>query len=463
MKRNKNKALIFANILLGSSIILTCMAILYAWHKSSSLQVPLNLNFIVLMTAGLLFLIVTIFMRYNRKINVAVAIFSIMIAAYGVELVLFVHYNARFPKSKIDTRSKLEVLEDLRNQGIDAWPSLTPYLFIESNGLLSDNNLMFPLAGISNKTIVHCNESGQYSIYKSDEHGFNNPKGLYKKSEIDVAILGDSYVHGACVQPGEDIASQLRTMGINALNLGNDGNGPLIELAELKEYVEPIQPETVLWVYYEGNDLLELEKERKSSSLMRYLEDEYSNNLIEQQDIIDAALNEYINAQWVKELHKLQLQNQIVNLPLLLQKEGEKEERLKIIKLWHFRNRIGLINKLRTPKREVTFKTQLPLFSKILATAFKRTSRWGINFYFVYLPSEERYVSNNDNGAFYDRDDVLAIVHKLGIPLINFHEVLSKHPDTLSLTPFLGAHYNAEGYKLVAEFIASQLRKDGLI
>ena len=196
---------------------------------------------------------------------------------------------------------------------------------------------------------------------------------------------------------------------------------------------------------------------------MRYLEDDYSQNLLERQDEIDTALIKYVKSQWIKELHKLQLQNQIVNLPLLLQKQEERENRLKIIKLWYLRNRIGLINKTWKPKREVTFKTQLPLFSEILATAYQRSTGWGGKFYFVYLPSEERYINNNFSGSFFDRDDVLAIVNKLGIPLIDFHEVLKKHPDPLSLSPFLGAHYNAQGYKLVSEFIVSQLRKDGLI
>jgi hypothetical protein len=122
-----------------------------------------------------------------------------------------------------------------------------------------------------------------------------------------------------------------------------------------------------------------------------------------------------------------------------------------------------LINKPRKPKREVTFKTQLRLFSQVISTAYKRTSGWKGKFYFVYLPEMQRYLGNNDDGAFFDRDDVLAIVHKLGIPVIDFHEILRKHPDPLSLVPFLGAHYNSEGYRLVSEFIVSKLKEDGLL
>ena len=42
------------------------------------------------------------------------------------------------------------------------------------------------------------NESGYYSIYKSDRYGFNNPDYVWDKNEIDLVIIGDSFAHGAC-------------------------------------------------------------------------------------------------------------------------------------------------------------------------------------------------------------------------------------------------------------------------
>jgi hypothetical protein len=468
MKNKKSKALIFANVLFSSIIIISSLAIFYLWYRSISLQIPLNLKLVIILVGMLLFSIITLYLRDNWKINLAVATFSIIVSAYSVEFVLFVLYNPQFPQTETqeiqeemgsDRRSKLEVIEDLRAEGVDAWPLVLSWLFTESNGLLSEKNRIFPLGGISNKTIVYCNESGQYKIFKSDEHGFNNPRGLYKKGEIKIALIGDSFTIGSCVKEGEDMGSLLRSMGFNVLNLGNGGNGPLIELATLKEYAEPIQPEIVLWVYYEGNDLNDLENERKASMLMQYLEDDYhTQNLLKRQDEIDAALIKYVNSQWIKNihLHATPYQN--------YQEEKPRKNRdsLKIIKLWHLRSRLKLLNPQKRT-RITNLKKNLSLFSEILTTANQWTSDWGGKFYFVYLPSMERYINDNNNGNFCGRDDVLAIVHKLGIPLIDFHEVLNKHPDPLSLTPFLGAHYNAEGYKLLSDFIIEHLRKDGVI
>ncbi|RJQ56239.1 MAG: SGNH/GDSL hydrolase family protein [Nitrospiraceae bacterium] len=457
MKKKKSKALIFADIILVGTAAIFVSALFYLWHKSYSLQSPVNLKLVSLLTTGLLLSLIALQIRESWKINIALVVFSTVVAAYCVEFVLFVRHNMQFSSSKIDPRNKLEVLQDLRIAGVDAWPQVRTMYFTESSGLLSDNNLIFPLGGISEKTVVYCNETGQYVIFKSDEHGFNNPMGLYRDGVVKAALVGDSFTLGNCVMPGEDIASLLRNKGLSSLNLGNGGNGPLIELGLLKEYVEPIHPEIVLWVYYEGNDLIELEDERKASMLMRYLQEGYSQNLLDRQGEIDATLIKYVNSKWMKELPL------IANKPKLTREQDVRENVQKVIKLRFLRGRLGLIttsNKTQNPGRITNYKTQLPLFSEILTAANQRTSGWGGKLYFVYLPTIERYTNNNYDGNFYDRDDVIAIVHKLGIPLIDFHEVLVKNPEPLSLVPYAGAHFNADGYNLLSEFIFSQLKQD---
>ena len=81
--------------------------------------------------------------------------------------------------------------------------------------------------------------------------------------------------------------------------------------------------------------------------------------------------------------------------------------------------------------------------------------------YFVYLPDIYRYSTGNENP---NREFVLRTVTELGIPIIDIHrEVFNIHPDPMSLFPFrLNSHYNAEGYKLVAEAIGKRLEADGI-
>jgi len=155
--------------------------------------------------------ITTHFLKKNWKINTAIAIFLIVIVAYSIEFVLFFRSQSRYLSADIDMRTRHEVLEDLRSKGVDAWPPVSSTIFIKSNGLLSDNNRIFPLGGISQKTIVYCNEIGKHKILESDEHGFNNPKGLYKNG-ITAALVGDYFAFGLCGMSGEDIGSRLRNM-----------------------------------------------------------------------------------------------------------------------------------------------------------------------------------------------------------------------------------------------------------
>ena len=63
------------------------------------------------------------------------------------------------------------------------------------------------------------------------------------------------------------------------------------------------------------------------------------------------------------------------------------------------------------------------------------------------------------------REIVMQTVTELDIPIIDIqNEVFKTHPDPLSLFPFRGNyHYNAKGYRLVAEAIRKQLDSDHYI
>ena len=144
------------------------------------------------------------------------------------------------------------------------------YLF---SGNVSKEKSLFPLSGISNSKTIHCNESGYYSIYKSDRYGFNNPDDVWDEQKINLLIIGDSFVHGACVNRPNDISSNLRNnYKLNVINLGYSSNGPLIEYATLREYYSP-NIEKVVWVFFEGNDIFDLKFEKESLILRNYLND----------------------------------------------------------------------------------------------------------------------------------------------------------------------------------------------
>ena len=71
---------------------------------------------------------------------------------------------------------------------------------------------LISFSSISNSKIIFCNEPGYFTIYHSDRNGFNNPDNVWAEEQLDIVMLGDSYVHGACVNQGDDMAAQVRSL-----------------------------------------------------------------------------------------------------------------------------------------------------------------------------------------------------------------------------------------------------------
>lgn len=86
---------------------------------------------------------------YN-KTNLVLACVSIFISLYCSEFVFLLIDN----KLLTSTPTKIEVIEELRKNGIDAWPAVFPSIFIENKGIITHKGHVFPLSGISRKTTV---------------------------------------------------------------------------------------------------------------------------------------------------------------------------------------------------------------------------------------------------------------------------------------------------------------------
>ena len=141
---------------------------------------------------------------------------------------------------------------DEKKIGKDIFPVLFPKEFLE-NPLQVDGKQIIPLSSIKNALTVYCNESGFYSSYISDKYGFNNYMENWKKlkNSKNITLVGDSYVHGACVNQNSTISSFLnkKNKDYNFLNLGMGGNGPLTNYAVLREYGEIIKPKNLIFLF----------------------------------------------------------------------------------------------------------------------------------------------------------------------------------------------------------------------
>lgn len=86
-----------------------------------------------------------------------------------------------------------------------------------------------------------------------DSKGFRNDIELVR---ADIAMIGDSYIEGAGIPMEQSTTALLAESTQSAVvNLGRSSYGPQQELVVLKRYALPLTPHTVVWAFYEGNDL----------------------------------------------------------------------------------------------------------------------------------------------------------------------------------------------------------------
>jgi len=86
-----------------------------------------------------------------------------------------------------------------------------------------------------------------------DKHGFRNDKDYDK---ADIAVIGDSFIEGAKVPTGQLITTILKEhLNKTVVNFGLIGYGPNQYNIILKRYAIPLNPKIVVWTFYEGNDL----------------------------------------------------------------------------------------------------------------------------------------------------------------------------------------------------------------
>ena len=111
------------------------------------------------------------------------------------------------------------------------------------------------------------------------------PRESGSPEHIDIVAVGNSFTLGYCVPSDKNFVALIRRRYPGTLNLGMPGKGPLQVLATLKEYGVLLKPKLVLWFYSEANSLPELQYEKQSRILMRYLSGDFTQGLLARQSI----------------------------------------------------------------------------------------------------------------------------------------------------------------------------------
>lgn len=400
---------------------------------------------VLAITAALL--LASVRLRPPLRANLALSIVAAAVGIYAGEVFLTLHS----PRLEQRLGEKLRVLAELCGRGVDAYPGIEPARFVwarEPEGptsILIDGLRLLPLAGIARKQTIDCKEGADWLIYKTDEHGFHNPPGLWDAAPLDMAAVGDSFTAGMCVPSDENMVAHLRRRHPATLNLGMAGNGPLLMLAQLREYLPAVRPKVVLWCHFLGNDLLDLRKERAHPVLARYLEEGFRQGLLERQGAVDRAVGEYVESYLV---------------PTLVRRSRTWPPLENILGLRNVRSRLNL--GFADPYATAPTEEEYHLFETVLASAKASVERWGGKLYFVGLPpwSEPPRQIGERAQVQVDRESklrVLAIARRLDLTVIDVQEAFALHPAPESLFACPKCHYSSEGYRLAAKTVLAVL------
>ena len=380
----------------------------------------------------------TLFLSNVNQVFFLINFSAVLIALYLTEYILIkrtvtdIHENyARGQGIPFDSRSFSEVVNEKKSVG------KISHAFTKGNLFKKNKEDYFSLASHSNASIVHCNEAGEWVFFQSDEYGFNNPLGSFDKSFYQIIGIGDSFTSGYCVPENYSFMSLIKKDYPLTLNLGVTGTGPLHQLAILKEYVSSLKSKVILWNFFEGNDLQELDMEKKNIFLKNYLKTDHSQKLKEKQLYINKSIIEKNKG-----------------------KDFDREEPRKNFSIGKFvfldalRTHLGLYKQTKKTK-----SFDLNLLESILTVARDFSEGIGAEMIFVYIPSVDRSLGFRGRHTInHYKDDIIKLVKNLNISLIDISLTISDHVDPLSLyNSRIGYHFNRSGNKLLSEIILDSL------
>ena len=440
--------------IITSFIVLICTIIklrIYDLTNLNDFQIKYFIFFSLIFICSIIIYFLNIEIKTKFFLMSSSILFSLFLLEVSLTYLNYTNsakYHAKISGDNFDERSRYEYYLELKKEHNDIIISIPPFIVHREyfKDKLKIKNL--PLSGISKSKTVFCNESGYFVDYFSDRYGFNNPDQEWNKNK-QILFLGDSSLHGVCVFEKDTITGNLRSKISNknygVINLGQRGNGPLSEYAGLVEYSKNINPEIILWLYYEGNDLKNLKYEKKIDILNNYLIlDNFSQDLINKQLYLDKLLEKIL-------INRLEFEKKTFYYI-------KNNKFLTTLKLHNFRKFISKINFKN--KAEINYKKEIEDFKVLLERASSFAKKKDAKFLFVYIPSYKRINKKNSlDEKLFNYKEIIEIIEDLNIPYIDLNmELLQKTKDPLVYYPYgLPKHFNEEGYKSISNIIFKKI------
>lgn len=356
--------------------------------------------------------------------------------------------RARSIGLKFDARTQPEVVRDLRREDTGVYPGTAPSSFVRTDltgwpsSLSIDGKDVLPMGGVAGASVVGCNETGTWEMWRTDRFGFHNPDSLWDAPEFDVVIVGDSFAEGACMPEGSDLASLVRAKDTGTVTLGRGGSGPLLELAMLREFTGGRRSDYVFWVFYEEYDLHDVAAEFEHPILKRYIGPGFKQGLPEIQGAVDAAFRKFVDERlvlnWKAAPSRLRKMVQTVNSYTSGEYIGKRMRQLRA--------------SATAPAAKAATSEDIEQL-RIVAPLMKREAeRLGARLVFVYIPRYP-YDIHGQERATPSKQPVLDVASSFGLPVVDidalFRSAGSDQKQFYSV-PW-ESHYSLKGYTVIAD------------
>jgi hypothetical protein len=444
-KSNKEGYLNFINYFLFSIFFII---LVYTFYKSEiifngKLRSHYIFYYIIFST---LLTITFLGILFKKKIPFTLfLIFSFFLNLYIFDFILAKEVLEDYKKKNNNKEYDLNKFVDLFEEHAENLDKIS--FAFPSNYYLTNDSKIFPLASGQSKVKTYlCNESGYWAIYESDRFGFRNNDKLWDQ-QIDVVSVGDSFLHGYCVNEGENISEIFnKKNNFTMLNLGVGGTGPLHQYAILKEYLKTVKSlDYVFWFYQESNDLTNIDDEFENETLKKYLKENFTQNLTLKQIDIDKMTKTDLKKNYLNKKYTIKKFLKLDNLKWFIATKFNSSKEYNLL------NQTKESNKKRLNNLKIVLEK-----TKLL------TNQHNAKLVFIYTPYYQRYLlDNKEKEKFRLKNEVLQLVNELELNYIDIDiGVFQKENNPLSFYPNKKHnHPNPEGYEKVADHILDVFSK----
>ncbi len=331
-----------------------------------------------------------------------------------------------------------------------------------------------PLGSVPRVQTAYCNEGLGFVTYTSDRFGFRNFDENWDRP-IDIMLVGDSFVHGACVDDDATFTQLLRhATGLNVVNVATGGNGPDHYARVIDTFVPMLRPNRVILFFYPNDNMVidALDPYLQNSGIantgysalgvsseanpffarvLPRLAITRENNIeITSCDRVDLSRPDLV-ARIVADYEELSVDGQPSTFSLWLQNRVSELIRLRALRL-SLQELLNVDENSHLASPNVTAAAIDALFEA--CTGFCRPS-------IVLLEQSEYWRPDPRIDSFYafieEQAEILA--GETDYDLIDIRGVID--PERLDHFAPLGPHYSPRGYRTAADAIASTLLRQG--